>query len=292
MNKCKLIVNRLSGNAKRIASLEDIDDLLKEKYSEVDCVYIDSQHDVKMCDEVDGYDGLAVCGGDGTLNSAINAISGKNMELTYIPCGTFNDAARSMRLAKKLRKGDRRIRRVDLGQIGDTMFAYVLAGGIFSPIGYETKNEHKKRFKIFAYLSRVLKEYKIHRINAKITLTEDRILHDEYTLIMVINSRRCFGFPFNKIYHHNDGRAQLLLIKAPTSDGLWGKIKVFFPLFRAFFIGFRSDYDKENLKFLTIDQAFLELESETEFTVDGEKLTLSGGNYLKILRQKLNLVVY
>lgn len=292
MSKCKLVINKLSGNAKRVASLEDINELLKEKYTEVDCAYIDGNNDIKICDEIEGYDGLAVCGGDGTLNSAINAISGKNMELTYIPCGTFNDAARSMLLAKKLRKGDRRIRRVDLGQIGDTMFAYVLAGGIFSPIGYETKTKHKKRFKIFAYLSKVLKEYKIHRINAKITLTEDRILQDEYTLIMVINSRRCFGFKFNKIYRHNDGRAQLLLIKAPTSDGLWGKIKVFFPLFRAFFIGFRSDYDKENLKFLTIDQAFLELESETEFTVDGEKLTLSGGNYIKILRQKLNLVVY
>lgn len=292
MSRCKLIVNKLSGNAHKVASLEDVNGLLREKYDEVDVVYIDPEHDIKMSEEVEGYDGLAVCGGDGTLNSAINAISGKNIDLTYIPCGTFNDAARSLRLAKKLRKGDRRIRRVDMGQIDNTMFAYVLAGGIFSPIGYKTKNSHKQRFKIFAYLAQVLKEYKINRIRAKITLTEDRILEDEYTLIMVINSRRCFGFPFNKIYRHNDGRAQLLLIKAPESDGLLGKIKVFFPLFRAFFIGFRSDYDHKNLKFLTIDQAFLELESETEFTVDGEKLLLKGGNYVKILRQKLNLVVY
>jgi len=292
VNKCKLIINKLSGNSCKVASLEEIDTILREKYQEIDTKFIDSDHDIKMSEEVDGYDALAVCGGDGTLNSAINAISKKNMELVYIPCGTLNDAARSLRLAKKLSKDNRRIRRVDMGQIGDTMFAYVLAGGIFTPIGYRTKNEHKKRFKALAYLSKIFKEYKIHRIRAKITLTEGRILDDEYTLIMVINSRRCFGFRFNKLYRHNDGRAQLLLIKAPSSDGFWGKVKVFFPLFRAFFMGFRSDYDKENLKFLTIDQAFLELADQTEFTVDGEKIELDGGNYIKILRQKLNLVVY
>ena len=139
MSKCKLIVNKLSGNADKVADLSEVEQLLREKYGEVDKIYIDSDNDVKMKEEIGGYDALAVCGGDGTLNSAVNAVQGTGLELVYVPCGTLNDTAKSLRLAKELSHTDRRIRRVDMGQIGDTMFAYVLAGGTFTEIWYRTK---------------------------------------------------------------------------------------------------------------------------------------------------------
>lgn len=291
MLKCKLIVNKLSGNAKKVACIDDIEMLLTEKYGQVDKVFIDPEHDIKMIDEIDGYDALAVCGGDGTLNSAINAVEGTGLDLVYVPCGTLNDAAKSLRLAKELPRSDRRIRRVDMGQVKDTMFAYVLAGGTFTAIGYKTKIQTKKQFKIFAYLAMVLKTYKVHRIKAKITLGE-RVLEDEYTLIMAINCSRCFGFKFNKKFSHNDGRGQLLLIKSPRHNGFLGKIEIFFPFFRAFFMGFKKEKDGKKLKFLDFTSASIELENETDFTVDGEKLVLDGKNELKILKQKLNLIVY
>lgn len=291
MSKCKLIVNKLSGNADKVADLSEVEQLLREKYGEVDKIYIDSDNDVKMKEEIGGYDALAVCGGDGTLNSAVNAVQGTGLELVYVPCGTLNDTAKSLRLAKELSDTDRRIRRVDMGQIGDTMFAYVLAGGTFTEIGYRTKIGHKKKFKLLAYLAMVLKTYKIHRIKAKITL-DGETREGEYTLIMAIKSARCFGFRFNKRFVHNDGKGQLLLIKSPRFNGIFGKIAIFFPFFRAFFMGLRKPINGKTMYFNDFRQATLEIEGETDFTVDGEKLVLSGENELKILRQKLNLVVY
>ncbi|MBR1747286.1 MAG: hypothetical protein IJ735_03630 [Clostridia bacterium] len=291
MSKCKLVVNRLSGNSEKCVNVEDLTALLRETYGQVDVVCIDENNDVKMRDEVDGYDALAVCGGDGTLNSAINAVKKKSTKLIYIPCGTLNDTAKSLRLAKKLACGDRRIRKVDMGKIGDTMFAYVLAAGTFCEIGYTTEIKTKKHFKFFAYLLMVLKSYKVRRIRAKVTLG-DRVLEDEYSLVMAINASRCFGFHFNKKFCHNNGIAQILLIKSPKHNGLLGKIEIFFPFFRAFFVGFGKEYDKKNMKFLDFSKASLELEQSTDFTVDGEKLTLDGQNDLRILKRELNLVVW
>lgn len=290
MQKCRLVINTLSGNAKQLPKIGDIEAFLKQSY-EVETVQITQQNDVYIRDLTDGIDVLAVCGGDGTLNSAINALSGKNIDLLYIPCGTLNDSAKNMRLAKKLSKGDRRIRYIDMGSIGDTRFSYVLASGTFTEIGYATKIKTKKRFKFFAYLAQVLKYYKIHRINAEIQLA-DRTIKDEFTLIMAINCSRCFGFRFNRRYVHNDGQAQLLLIKAPKHNGLLGKIEIFFPFFRAFFIGLSSQKDGKILKFIDFSEATIIVAEETSFTVDGEKISLAGKNTLKILRRSLKLIVY
>jgi len=288
--KCKLIINKLAGNSQKTEDMNKILDVLTENYNIIDTVYIDENNNVKMRDEIVGYDALAVCGGDGTLNSAINAVRDKNIRLIFMPCGTLNDKSKSMKLAKKY-SGSKKIRRFDIGKVGDTMFAYVFAGGTFSPIGYQTKRKDKKRFKRLAYFSMIFREYKVHRIRAKIGL-ENRTLQDVYTLLMVVNSHTCFGFNFNKMHVHNDGKAQLLLIKAPKSDGFLGRLKIFFPFFRAFFIGFRHEVDKKNLKFITIRCAELDLDGKYTFTVDGEKLDITGKHRIEILRQKLNLIVY
>lgn len=285
-----MIVNTLSGNSKRLADLTELQSLLDERYRQVDIVHIDSAEYIDMKKEIEGCDGLAVCGGDGTLNSAINAIKGGDTELIYVPCGTLNDTAKSLRLAKDLPRVDRKLRRIDIGQAGDTMFAYVLAGGTFTPIGYRTKTKTKKRFKLLAYFFTVLREYKIHRIPAKITVGST-VTEDEFTLIMVINNSRCFGFRFNKRFRHNDGKAQLLTIKAPKTNGLPGKIAMFFPFFRVFFLGLRKEKDGAIIKFRDFSEAKLELKTPYVFSVDGEKLTLNGEVTVKIHRQKLNLLV-
>ena len=290
MQKCRLVVNTLSGNAKKLPEIGDIEAFLKENY-DLETVFISEENDVLIKDLTDGIDVLAVCGGDGTLNSAVNAVSGKTVDLMYIPCGTLNDTAKSLRLAKRLSKGNRRIRYVDMGLIDDTKFAYVLAGGTFTEIGYETKIKTKKHFKILAYLMQVFKSYKIHRINAEINLG-NRVIKDEFTLIMAINCSRCFGFKFNKRYVHNDGQAQLLLIKSPRHNGLLGKIEIFFPFFRAFFVGLKKEKDGKVLKFLDFSDAIITIPDGSSFTVDGEKIILSGRNELKILNRDLKLIVY
>ncbi len=289
--RCKLIINRMSGNSGTVRRENDWIELIKSTYENVDTVYIDPEHDINMKNEIDGYDALAVCGGDGTLNSAINATKNTRLDLIYIPTGTLNDTAKGLRLAKRLSAENRRIRRVDMGCVNDTMFAYVLAGGIFTPIGYCTDIRTKKRLKFFAYLLKVIKEYRIHHIQAKVEVN-GHTFEDDYTLMMVLNNARCFGFNFNKLFAHNDGKAQLLLIKAPRGKGLWAKIKVFFPLFRVFFMKMRKEKNGKNIKFVSFAEAKMTFEKPQTFTVDGEKIELDKEAEVKILQRKLKLVVF
>lgn len=291
LSKCKLIINKMSGNSKSPEQEKDWESLIKESYDKVDTVYIDAEHNINMIDEIGGYDSLAVCGGDGTLNSAINAIKNTHVELIYIPTGTLNDTAKSLCLAKKLSAENKRIRRVDMGSINETMFAYVVAGGTFTPIGYRTKIKNKKRFKVFAYFFEVLREYKICHIKAKVEINGETF-EDIYTLMMGINCSRCFGFNFNKLFVHNDGQGQLLLIKAPKGNGLFAKIRLFFPLFRVFFMKMRKEKFGKRLKFITFKKVKFTFEEPQTFTIDGEKILLEGTVEIKILQRKLKLVVY
>lgn len=211
------------------------------------------------------YDLLVVCGGDGTLNSVLNKIQDIRVKTVFVPCGTFNEKAH----AHSNKEG------LIVGKLGDTVFTYVAACGSFTPIGYDTNVEKKKKYKILAYLSHVVKEYKIHRIHAKVDI-DGMIEENEYTLIMFIKSNRCFGFRFNRMYDPHKESGHVLLIKAPKKGGLIGKIKMFFPFFRAFFIGFGKEYRSKNVLFTEFTQAGIELAEETVFAVDGEKKTFCG----------------
>lgn len=291
MKRCLLLINKISGNCSRATNNPDFFRALKKSYNIIDTLYIDKDNpiDIKKC--IEGYDALAVCGGDGTFNNAINSIRDKTLEFIYIPCGTLNDSAKTLQLTSKLKEDNRKIRKVDIGEIGNTLFSYVAAAGSFTAIGYKTNIRMKKKIKILAYLFEVLREYRVHHIKARIK-TELSEYNDTYTLIMAINSQRCFGFNFNKMYDHKSGKAHLLLIKAPKGKGLFSKIKIFFPFFRAFFIGFKKPYKSKSIVFEEFSKAKISLDRPCLFTIDGERIDLEGDFDINIHKQKMKLFVY
>lgn len=86
----------------------------------------------------DGYDGLVVMGGDGMVHLALQALVGSTTTLGVIATGTGNDVARTLDIPAKrpldaadvVRRGYRRT--IDLGRVGDTYYATVLAAGFDS----------------------------------------------------------------------------------------------------------------------------------------------------------------
>jgi diacylglycerol kinase (ATP) len=93
----------------------------------------------------DGIDALVVCGGDGLVHLAAQALAGTGMPLGIIPAGTGNDAARYFDLPRKnpAAAADRIIagqtRKIDLASCGDKFFVTVLAAG-FDAIVNERAN--------------------------------------------------------------------------------------------------------------------------------------------------------
>jgi diacylglycerol kinase (ATP) len=95
---------------------------------------------------VDGVDSLVVCGGDGMVHLAVQALAGTDTPLGIIPAGTGNDTARyfDLPLNSPAEAADRVIagktRVIDLARCGDKYFVTVLAAG-FDAIVNERANK-------------------------------------------------------------------------------------------------------------------------------------------------------
>ncbi len=261
---CLLVINTMSGNSCRVN-----EKALIAKYAADDDVtvkYLRAPSDEYSVEKVDK---LIVCGGDGTLNRALSLISGKAIDLYYLPCGTFNETAKSFSGKGVYEIGS-------IGKIGEKAFAYVAAAGSFTDLGQAASSSQKKRFKLFAYFAKVLSSYRVHRIKARIT-TESFSVEGTYTLIMISNAKRCFGFRFNRL-HEKQPDLQLIAIKAPKRDDLKGRIKMFFPFFRVFFLGIGKERRKGDILVTSFKEGSVLLSKETPFCLDGENALLSGEN--------------
>lgn len=253
---CKVIVNSQSGNCKKL-DLCALLDMIGCPTAEVQYINDTSW----QCGEKDT---LVVCGGDGTLKHALAKCKGK--QLVFAPCGTLNE---SKFFGKQI---------TDIGCVNDELFGYVCATGTFTEIGYLAENKHKQQFKALAYLPLVLKTYTCRQICAQIDV-DGRKFDGEYTLLMALKSKRCFGFRFNRAYDKNP-HLYLLAVKSFGKDNLWNKIRLFFNFFRIFFVGIDKPIEKKQFFLLPFDNATITLQAPQDFCMDGEKVTLDGTLHL------------
>lgn len=250
---CKVIVNADSGNYNRL----DLDKLLNTLgCTNATVQMINSQTDWSA----DDCDTVIVCGGDGTLHNALEKCPDK--QIVYAPCGTLNEAAKTCSTI------------ASIGKVNDSPFSYVCATGSFTEIGYTAKNRDKKKFKTLAYLPQVLSSYHNRKIHAKLTLDGSRF-EDDYTLLMVLKSSRCFGLNFNKGYTKNKG-LYLVAIRSFGDDSLGNKIRMFAPFFRVFFCGVRKPKITSNWTVTPFKKLTINLDCPQNFCLDGEKRVMAG----------------
>ena len=250
---CKVIVNADSGNYNRL----DLDKLLDELGCANTTVELIDKHTEWSAEDCDT---VIVCGGDGTLHCALEKCKGK--QIVYAPCGTLNEAAK---LGSSIRS---------VGKLNDTPFSYVCAAGSFTEIGYTAAHRNKKRFKALAYLPQVLKAYHSHEIRAELNV-DGQVINDNFTLLMVLKSNRCFGFDFNKSYRKKEG-LYLVAIRSKGQDNLSSKFKMFLPFFRVFFCGVTAPKTTRDFIVLPFDNLTINLKDTQTFCLDGEKRVFSG----------------
>ena len=88
----------------------------------------------------DGAEILVVCGGDGLVHMAVQAVAGTETALGVVPAGTGNDVARYFAIPRNDPQAaadiviGSRTRTVDLARVGATYFVTVLAAGFDSKV--------------------------------------------------------------------------------------------------------------------------------------------------------------
>lgn len=291
MGKCLIIINFSAGSSRKI-SFEKVEKCLGTRYA-----YTRVSLPEQEFENADGFDAVAVCGGDGTLASVLQKVYDKPIKVFYFPVGTLNDKAKAVRyssckakcpscdeipdtkpivvgkITKLIKDGE-----YVLTDCEENVFTYVLAAGSFTPIGYTSTPQEKKKFGTLAYIAKVVKEYKPYRIKASI-ICDKKKYEGEFSLIMFVKSPRCFGFKFNKAFDSQSISGHLLAIRAPKHKGALGYIEMFFPFFKAFFIGLKKERDQGQIIFKQVYSATVQSQENIVYCKDGERLEKSSGLY-------------
>lgn len=170
---------------------------------------------------------LVVCsGGDGTLNETISGL----MELEnppllgYIPSGTTNDFASSMKLSKNMQKAAETIVNgrpfaFDVGCFAERYFAYVAAFGAFTDVPYLTPQEKKNMLGHQAYMLEGMKRLTSLRSYTMKVTYDGNVLEGDFIFGMVTNTISVGGFKglVGDDVALNDGIFEVLFVKRPKT---------------------------------------------------------------------------
>lgn len=229
--KIMLIVNPRAGKMQSKFALPDIADLWYKNGYETAVYYTaaDIGADDLVKTHAADYDIVACCGGDGTVNSAIEGLMQMDNRppLGFIPAGSTNDLASSLGLPKRMKRAANMIANedpltFDIGSFNtDAHFAYIASFGAFTEVSYNTSQSAKNILGHSAYIfaaMRAMPKIKSYHIRIESEELEDE---GEYIFGAVTNSTSIAGtFKYEKDYvDFNDGKFEVLLIKTPHTFG-------------------------------------------------------------------------
>lgn len=171
---------------------------------------------------------MVVCvGGDGTLNETINGLMQlkERPVLGYIPCGSTNDFAMSLRLPKRPRDAVKKILNgaptpIDIGRFNDRYFSYVASFGAFTKSSYAAPQSVKNYLGHLAYILEGIKDLgEIRPYHVKVTVN-GRVYEGEYIFCGVTNTLSMGGIlKLDRInVSLSDGLFEIILVKHPTNQ--------------------------------------------------------------------------
>lgn len=282
--KALVIINPNAGNGELIKITPSIIKNLNDNGIRTDVMLTSCQGDATDYVKKHGKNrNLIICaGGDGTLNEVITGIMSFDKEnrpnIGYIPCGTTNDFARSLRIPTNIIDATNNIiygtpQPYDVGKFNDKYFVYVAACGAFSGSSYSTPQDMKRVFGHLAYLFEGIKEIpaiKPHHMRFEFDTGE--ILEGDYAFGAISNTKIYGGVVnLDKLgVDISDGLFEMTLIKLPKNIIETGKV--------AISLG-SGDYDKSLITFERFSSCRITVSStELIWSIDGE----NGGGFTDI----------
>lgn len=179
-----------------------------------------------MIEYASAYEMLICCGGDGTLNEIVSGLMTleKRPLLGYIPKGTANDFASTLKLTSNTKKMMKRILKekvfpCDIGSFNDRYFTYVAGFGAFTDVSYTTPQPIKSILGRAAYFLEGIKHLSsITSYHLKIEYN-NQILEDDFAFGSITNSKSVGGMQSisTKTADLQDGLFEVLLIRLPNN---------------------------------------------------------------------------
>ena len=228
MKKMLFVMNPYSGMRKANRYLADILALFNRADYEVIVHMTAGQGDAAriVAERCSGVDLVVCCGGDGTFNETISGmlLAGVQIPVGYIPAGSTNDFANSLKLSVNIMQAAEDIISgepvaYDVGRFGQRYFSYVASFGAFTRASYSTPQSIKNTVGHVAYLLEGINELsQIKNEHVRMEL-DGQVVEDDFLFGAISNSTSLAGIvSLNpELVDMADGEFEIILIRAPRN---------------------------------------------------------------------------
>ena len=234
---------------------------------------------------------VVCCGGDGTFNETVTGLMRAGLELPigYIPAGSTNDFAASLKLsydcveaAKAIVEGTPNA--YDVGSFGSRYFSYVASFGAFTKASYSTPQNIKNLVGHAAYVLEGIQELsQIRKHPVKLTLDGETVLEDEYIFGAICNSTSVGGIMTLDpgLVDLQDGKFEVLLVRAP---------KTLQEIPECLLAVQKQQYNSAMMTFRSASRITVEASPDMTWTLDGEKEAGHGLVEIKNLQKRISII--
>jgi YegS/Rv2252/BmrU family lipid kinase len=271
MKKVKFIYNPFSGENIILSELDKVISIHQEFGYQVLPFRIEKGVTIEEAlDEIDeSYYYILVAGGDGTVDSLVNAMKNRNINIPIgvLPVGTANDFAKFLGMPHDVSTCVRQIlssepKGVDIGQINDKYFVNVASTGLFTDVSQKTDVNLKNTIGKLAYYLKGLEQLPNFR-KLKVNLKSKEAEYDGHMyLLLVFNGQTAGNFKLATRADVMDGFLDVIMFKATP-------IKELIPLFINVLKG--EHLDNNNVLYFKTNDLMVYSDEDIVTDIDGEK---------------------
>ncbi len=291
MNKILFIINPVAGGGRARHMKLIIDDIMKDNEIKYDIVLTTKPKDATNISKAaiqKGYDTLVAVGGDGTVNEvAMGILESGAGTLGIIPSGTGNDLARTLDIPFDPKEAIDIIingskKKIDVGLVNNNLFLNIASIGLDSEVARNTEKIKKRIKSKIAYIIGVLNTLFSFK-DKKIKLEIDDTPMDKNIFLVAVGNGKYYGggLKILPMAIAEDGYFHVCVINKAS------KIKLLFlfpSIFKGKHIKFKKDVEifkakkiriiTEDKTYLNVDGEIYDIERETLFTINDERLAV------------------
>lgn len=290
--KMLFIYNPMAGKEQIKNKLSEIIQIFCKEGFEVTIFATRGREDATKIIEKKGerYDYIVCSGGDGTMNEVATGLMKleKRPICGYIPAGTVNDFASSLKIPRVMKNAasliaDGDVFNCDMGKFNDRYFTYVAGFGAFTEVSYQTPQEWKNALGKAAYFIEALKhiaDIKPHHMKIEY---DGEVIEDEFILGLISNSVSVAGYKYyeKKNIKMDDGLFEALLIK---------RLKNPIELQQVLNALLSKQLDAENMCYLSSSFIHIISDDDIQWTIDGEDGGCCKDAYMQNMKEALSII--
>lgn len=271
MKKVRFIYNPYSGENAILNELDNVIKVYQKKGYQVVPYRIQFDEAIdKALDIIDNtYDHILIAGGDGTVDTLVNAMMKKNIKIPIgiLPVGTANDFSKFLGISADVTEACNQIlsttpKKIDVGIVNDKYFVNVASAGLFTDVSQKTDVNLKNTIGKLAYYLKGLEEVpRLKKLKVKIT-SKEMTYEGKMYLFLVFNGQTAGNFKLATRANAEDGLLDIIVIKAIP-------IREVLPLFIKILRG--EHLDSNSVIYFKSDDILIESTEDIVTDIDGEK---------------------